>query len=171
MVWQIKSSLKNGPTATIDGFTDKMREVIEADFKNYPTKRPVILKALHMVQDEYKYVSDKAMIDIAKLIDISPAEVLDTMSFYEMYTREKRGKYDIGVCVSLSCELCGCHKVKNMVKEIIGAAPGETTEDGKYSVFDMECIGACEFAPAVLINHKLFKVEDKEQLKTLIENV
>lgn len=171
MVWQIKKSVNAGPTAKIDGLTDKMREAITADFKNYPTKRPVILKALHMVQDEYKYISDKAMIDIAGMIDLSPAEVLDTMSFYDMYTREKRGKYDIGVCVSLSCELCGCSKVKDMVKEIVGIAPGETTDDGKFSVFNMECIGACEHAPAILINHKLFKVENKEQLKTLIENV
>ena len=171
MVWQIKKSVQSGATAKVDGLTDQMREAITADFTNYPTKRPVILKALHMVQNEYKYVSDKAMIDIGKMIDISPAEVLDTMSFYDMYTRVKRGKYDIGVCVSLSCELCGCSKVKDMVKEIIGVAPGETTQDGKYSVYDMECIGACEFAPAVLVNHKLFKVDSKEQLKTLIENV
>ncbi len=169
MVWDVVDRMKGGAVAGGAVVVDEeMAAVIRADFDRYPTKRAVLLKALHLVQAKEGCVSDQAMREIAGLLDLSPAEVLDTLSFYDMYSRQKRGRHLIGVCMSLSCELCGCEKILGQLKERFGIGPGETTEDGTYTVVPMECIGTCEYAPAILVDEQEYKVENVEQLEEII---
>ena len=169
MVWKIVDRMKGGAVAEGAVVVDEaMVSVIKADFERYPTKRAVLLKALHLVQAKEGFVSDQAMREVAGLLEISPAEVLDTLSFYDMYSRQKRGRHLIGVCVSLSCELCGCEKILGQLKKTFGIGPGETTEDGSYTVVPMECIGTCEYAPAILVDEQEYKIDDVEQLEEII---
>ena len=162
MVWNIVNKLKGSAATDKPVLSKTLREQITAEFKKYPTKRAVLLTALHLVQQELGEISDPAIREVAELIEISPAEVLDTLSFYDMYSRKKRGRHIIGVCRSLSCELCGCHKLLEMVKSKLNIAPGETTPDNKFTLLMMECIGACEYAPAILLDETLYKVDSAE---------
>jgi len=170
MAWQISNRLEATKTSDQPVVDAQMRQQIEAEFPKYPTKQAVLLTALHMVQDKYRHVSDQAILELAEIIEISPAEVLDTLSFYDMYTREPQGEHKIGVCVSLSCELCGCKDIIGQVKDKLGIGPGETTEDGKFSVVAMECIGACEFAPAILLDETVHKIDSESQLSQIIDS-
>ncbi len=169
MAWQIVDRLKGTPDSADKVVTDEMRQKIEAEFAKYPTKQAVLLTSLHMVQNKYKQISDQAIRELAEIHEISPGEVLDTLSFYDMYSREKLGKNLIGVCVSLSCDICGCKDLMKKVKDKLNIGPRETTEDGKFTLIPMECIGACEMAPAILMNEDLHKIESVEQLDDLID--
>ena len=168
MAWKILNRLIGSEPADKPVLSKQVREQIKAEFAKYPTKRAVLLTALHLVQQELGQLSDPAIREVAELIAISPAEVLDTLSFYDMYSREKRGRHIIGVCRSLSCELCGCHKLLAMVKDKLHIGPGETTPDNKFTLLLMECIGACEYAPAILVDETLHKVDSAEAFEKII---
>ena len=134
--------------------TAELRQKIQEYLARYPSKQAVTLPALHLVHDELRCVPLDAIREIAVLLDLSPAEVHDTMSFYGFFRDEKHplGKTRLWVCRSLACALRGgdnlltdiCHKLK--------VQPGGTTADGKITVEFAECIGVCEGAPAVLID-------------------
>ncbi len=172
MAWKVVDRLTPTPPETSGKLIDDaMRARIEAEFTKYPSKRAALLTALHMVQDKYRCVSDQAMCELAEIFEISPAEVLDTMSFYDMYSRKKMGNHKIGVCVSLSCELWGGKDLMDRLRKKLGITPGQTTEDGKFSVVGMECIGACEYAPAILLDERLHKIDSLDQLDQLVDGV
>jgi NADH-quinone oxidoreductase subunit E len=120
----------------------------------YASKQAATLPALHMVQDEIRHVPVEAIRDIAALLDLSPAEVHDTMSFYGIFRDEKAplGKTRLWVCRSLSCALRGGDELLETVCRKLEVTPGGTTADGKITVEFAECIGVCEGAPAVLID-------------------
>jgi NADH-quinone oxidoreductase subunit E len=134
--------------------TDELREKIKAYLPRYPSKQAVTLPALHLVQDEQRCVSLEAIREIADLLDLSPAEVHDTMSFYGIFRDEhhKLGKRRLWVCRGLACALRGGEDVLASVCDKLKVSPGGTTADGKVTVEFAECIGVCEGAPAVMID-------------------
>lgn len=134
--------------------TDELRRKIQAYIPRYPSKQAVTLPALHLVQDELRCVPLEAIREIADLLDLSPAEVHDTMSFYGFYRTEndKLGKTRLWVCRSLACALRGGDELLGDLCQKLHVQPGGTTADGKITVEFAECIGVCEGAPAVLIN-------------------
>jgi NADH-quinone oxidoreductase subunit E len=120
----------------------------------YPSKQAVTLPALHVVQDELRCVPLDAVREIADLLDLSPAEVFDTMSFYGFFrsANDPLGKTRLWVCRGLACVLRGGEEVLETICHKVGVKPGGTSADGKITVEFAECIGVCEGAPAVLIN-------------------
>jgi NADH-quinone oxidoreductase subunit E len=134
--------------------SDDIRKRIEAYIPRYPSKQAVTLPALHIVQDELRCVPLEAIREIATLLDLSPAEVYDTMSFYGIFRDEqhKLGKTRLWVCRGLACQLREGDEVLADVCQKLNVKPGETTADGKITVEFAECIGVCEGAPAVLID-------------------
>lgn len=147
--------------------SDAVREKIRGFFPRYPTKRAALLPALHVVQETHGYISHRAMRDVAELLEIPPAQVLDTISFYTHFWTKHRGRKMIVACRSLSCELMGAVEVNEAIAKQLGVGEHGTTEDGAYSFATEECIGACEFAPCLLINerlHKCVKVADVPKL-------
>ena len=134
--------------------TDEMRQKILAYLPRYPSKQAATLPALHLVQDELRCVPLGAVREIAVLLDLSPAEVHDTMSFYGFYRDERHplGKTRLWVCRSLACALRGGDELLAGVCQKLGVRPGGTSADGKITVEFAECIGVCEGAPAVLID-------------------
>ena len=134
--------------------SDELRQKILAYLPRYPNKQAVTLPALHLVQDELRCVPLEAVREIADLLDLSPAEVHDSMSFYGFFRTEadKLGRTRLWVCRSLACALCGGDELLATVCQKLGVRPGGTTADGKITVEFAECIGVCEGAPAVLIN-------------------
>jgi len=134
--------------------TDSLRERIKAQFAKYPNKQAVTLPALHMVQDEFRHVSIEAIKEIAELLELHPAEVHDTMTFYGFFRDEKHplGKHRVWVCRSISCALRGGEELLADLCAKYHVKPGETTEDGKVTLEYAECLGACEGAPCILVD-------------------
>lgn len=139
--------------------TEELRQRILAYLPRYPRKQAATLPALHIVQDEMRCVPTEAIREIALLLDLSPAEINDTMTFYGFYRGEQNplGKTRLWVCRSLPCMLRGGEELLANLCDKLEVQPGGTTADGKISLEFAECIGACEGAPCVLINdeHRL----------------
>lgn len=134
---------------------ETLRPKIEAYLPRYPSKQAVTLPALHLVHDELRYVPLEAIRMIADILNLSPAEVHDTMSFYAFFRESKAsclGKTRLWICRSLACALRGAEELGVDICTKLHVQPGGTTTDGKITVEFAECIGACEGAPAVLIN-------------------
>jgi NADH-quinone oxidoreductase subunit E len=134
--------------------SEEMRHRILAYLPRYPRKQAATLPALHIVQDEMRCVPLEAIREIADLLDLSPAEVNDTMTFYGFYRGEHNplGKTRLWVCRSLPCMLRGGEELLVSLCDKLEIEPGKTTADGKISLEFAECIGACEGAPCVLVN-------------------
>ena len=133
---------------------DNLRQQILAYIPRYPSKQAVTLPALHIVHDALRCVPAEAIREIADMLDLSPAEVHDTMTFYEFFREEKAplGKTRLWVCRSLACALRGGERLLDHACQKLNVKPGETTSDGKITLEFAECIGACEGAPAVMVN-------------------
>ena len=134
--------------------SEDIRRQIEAYLPRYPSKQAVTLPALHIVQDHHRCVSLEAIREIADILDLAPAEVQDTMTFYGFFRtpEDPLGKTRLWVCRSLACQLRGCDDLTAHLCDQLGVKVGGTTADGTITLETAECIGACEGAPAVLVN-------------------
>lgn len=149
--------------------TDELKaELSKKYFPRYPTKRAVLLPTLHAIQHEYNWIPLQAMEEIAAFLEIAPAEVMDTATFYEEYWLRPKGQYLIQVCRSLSCEICDSRKLTDHLRDTLKVEPFETTDDGRFTLVELECLGACGTAPVALINEVLHENLTVERLDDLI---
>jgi NADH-quinone oxidoreductase subunit E len=138
--------------------TDEMIEAIKAYFPRYPTRRAVTLPALHVVNERLRHVPLQAVVEVAELLELAPAEVQDTLSFYGFFKQDQpHGRTRAWVCRSISCALRGGEEVLEHMCGKLGIQPGETTADGKLTLEFGECLGACEYAPCMLAGETLHK--------------
>jgi NADH-quinone oxidoreductase subunit E len=153
--------------------SEELREKIRAYLPRYPSKQAVTLPALHLVQDEMRHVPLEAIREIADILDLSPAEVHDTMSFYGFFRQENDplGRTRLWVCRSLACGLRGADELLDTVCKKLSVHPGGTSQDGKITVEFAECIGACEGAPAVLINDEARMNVTPEKVDALLDEL
>lgn len=139
-------------------FTPAMRAELERVFlPRYETTLAALLPALRMVQHEYGWIPFQAMEEIAAFLKLKPADVMDTASFYEEFWLRPRGKHIIAICRSVACEFCDHQAVTDAVREHLDIEVGETTDDGRFTLIEIECIGACGGAPAMLVDEALFE--------------
>ena len=134
----------------------ELREKIKAYIPRYPRPQAVTLPALHLVHDEMRTVSNEAIVEIAELLDLHPSEVQDTMTFYAFYKGEGEslGKTRLWVCRGLACMLRGAYELIDHCEAKLGVRCGGKTADGKITLEVAECIGACDGAPACLVDDK-----------------
>ena len=134
--------------------SDDLRQKILAYLPRYPSKQAVTLPALHLVHDTLRCVPREAVKEIAELLHLSAAQVYDTMTFYEFFREEDAplGKTRLWVCRSLACQLRGGEELLGHFCRRLGVQPGGTSADGKITLEFAECLGACEGAPAVMVN-------------------
>jgi len=152
--------------------TDALKaHLTERYIPRYPTRRAVLLPALHMVQHEYGWIPTEAMSEVAAFLDLAPSEVLDTASFYEEYWLKPKGKYLVQVCRSLPCHLCGQKELTDAVRAKLKIEPGETTPDGKFTLVELECLGACGTAPVAMVNEALYEELTPEQMTALLDRL
>jgi NADH-quinone oxidoreductase subunit E len=138
--------------------TDEMIEAIQAYFPRYPTRQAVTLPALHVVNERLRCVPLAAVVEVAELLGLAPAEVQDTLSFYGFFKQDgPHGETRAWVCRSISCALRGGEAILEHLCRGAGIRPGQTTADGKLTVEFAECLGACEFAPCILAGKMLLK--------------
>lgn len=152
--------------------TDEMVAEIKALFPRYPQLQAVTLPALHIVNDRLRHVPLQAVVEIAELLELSPAQVQDTLTFYGFFKQDKpHGRVRAWVCRSMSCHLRGADDLLKHMCEKAGVEPGGTTEDGKLTVEFGECLGACEFAPCVLANETLHKCVTNEDADSFVDSL
>ncbi|MFN4243480.1 MAG: NADH-quinone oxidoreductase subunit NuoE [Tepidisphaerales bacterium] len=169
MAWQAEDRRAARVKAGEPLLTEAMRKFLaERYFPRYPTKRAVLLRALHLIQHAYGYIPMQAIEEVATFLEISPAEALDTASFYEEYWLKPKGKYLVQVCRSLSCELLGSEQITQRVCRKLGVEPGETTADRRFTVVELECLGACGTAPVALVNDVLFEELTPEKMEKIL---
>jgi NADH-quinone oxidoreductase subunit E len=132
----------------------ELREKIKAYLPKYPRKQAATLPALHLVHDELRTVSNEAIVEIAEILELHPSEVHDTMTFYAFFKGEgeRLGTTRLWVCRGLACMLRGAYELIEHCEGKLGVHCGHTTSDGKITLEFAECIGACDGAPACLVN-------------------
>jgi NADH-quinone oxidoreductase subunit E len=157
----------------MSALSEDLRRQIQAYIPRYPRKQAVVLPALHLVQDAQRCVSFAAVREIAEMLDLAPAEVYDTMTFYGIFREEDRplGKTRLWVCRSLACALRGGEEVLTRVCRELGVQPGGTSADGKITVEFAECLGQCEGAPAMLVNDEARMNVSPENVDRLISDL
>jgi len=155
---------------TTERFLDQETiEAIRACFASYADRRAVVLPALHVVQERKGYVPAAAVVEIAELLDLAPAEVQDTLSFYGFFKQdEPLGQVRIWVCRSLSCAARGGEDLLEYLCQKLGIRPGQTTPDGRVTLEFAECLGACDHAPAMLADRRLCKNLTRERMDELL---
>jgi NADH-quinone oxidoreductase E subunit len=134
-------------------FTGERRTRLDEILARYPTKQAGLLPALWMAQEAYGWISDAAMAEVAEVLELTPAYVKGVVTFYTMYHRHPVGKYFIQVCTTTPCNICGAEGVVEAFLRETGCGElGATSDDSRYTVIEVECLGACGFATPVMIN-------------------
>ena len=152
--------------------TDETIAAIRDCFSRYPTRRAVLLPALHIVNERLRHVPPRAVAEIAELLELAPAEVQDALSFYGFFPQDRpSGRTRVWMCRSISCALRGAEGLWDYFLERAGIRPGETTPDGRLTADFAECLGACEHAPCLLANDRLCKMERKEDIDAFLDSL
>lgn len=134
-------------------FTGQALEVLQGVLARYPTKQAALLPVLWMVQDARGWISDRNMTEVAEVLGLTPAYVKGVVTFYTMYHQHPVGKHFVQVCTTSPCNVCGAEQVVQALLEATGAKElGATSPDGKWTVVETECLGACGFATPMLID-------------------
>jgi NADH:ubiquinone oxidoreductase subunit E len=118
----------------------------------YGTGRSSLMPILQGIVEKHNYLSDEVMVEVAKKLDISAAEVYGTASFYTFLDTQVRGKYVIRVCKTITCSMKGKGEIMQVIEDMLKIKAGETTPDRMFSLLETNCIGWCHKAPAILIN-------------------
>jgi NADH-quinone oxidoreductase subunit E len=126
----------------------------QAIIARYPKPRSALVPLCHLAQEQDGYLTDDAMEHIAELIGVTPAQVLGTASFYEMFKLHPCGTYVVGVCTNISCMLSGAYELLEHCEKTLGVSVGGTTADGMFTLEEVECSAACTVAPAVQVNYR-----------------
>ncbi|MEX0586837.1 MAG: NAD(P)H-dependent oxidoreductase subunit E [Pirellulales bacterium] len=152
--------------------TDEIVEAIRAYFPRYPTKQAVVLPALHVVNERLRHVPLAAVAEIADLLELAPAEVQDTLSFYGYFKQARpEGEVRAWVCRSISCALRGGEEILEHLCRQAHIKPGETTPDGRLTLEAAECLGACDFAPCMLAGKELYKDLSIESVEAFLRSI
>jgi NADH-quinone oxidoreductase E subunit len=138
----------------------------------YPTKMAALLPALWIVQRERGWVSQEAMTEVAQALELTPAYVKGVVTFYTMYHQHPVGKYFIQVCTTSPCGVCGAESVRDAFLKHTGCRElGATSPDGRYTVIEVECLGACGFATPVMINEEFVESVSADKVPQILSEL
>ncbi len=139
--------------------------------KHYPTSQAALLPVLWLAQEQEGWISEEMMRYIGKLLDLPFGHILGVVTFYTMYNSKKLGKYHIEVCTNISCMLRGSDKILETLEHRCGAKPGQTSADGKWTVNEVECMGACGGAPMIAIGEEYYENLTPEKTEKLLSSL
>ena len=138
---------------------------------HYPTKRSVLVPMLLYIQDELGAVTDEAIHEIAQRTELTDLEVRNVISYYSMLRTHRIGKYNFQVCTNVSCLLRGGEEIFEHCKKKLGVGNKQTTADGLFYLEEVECIGACSWAPALMLNYDFHENLTPQKLDELVEGI
>jgi NADH-quinone oxidoreductase subunit E len=136
---------------------------------HYPSKRSVLVPTLLYAQDEVGYLSDEAITEIAQRLELKELDVRNVISYYSMLTTKPRGKYNVQICTNIACILRGADDLYHHCQKTLGIRHKQTTPDGQFSLEEVECIGACSWAPAMQVNYDFHENLTAEKIDTILE--
>jgi NADH-quinone oxidoreductase subunit E len=146
------------------------RREIEAESAHYPTKRAVCIDAMKIVQRHRGWVSDESLQDIAQLLEMSLDELDGVATFYNLLFRKPVGRHVVLLCDSVSCWIMGYEGLRERLCGKLGVRLGETTSDGRFTLLPIVCLGACDHAPAMMVDEDLHRDLDPEKAEQALEN-
>ena len=136
----------------VQKITTETKEILE----KYPKEKDQLIMILNDVQEKYGYIPKQAQIVISEELSIPMAEIYGVITFYSRFTLEPKGKYNISICLGTACYVKGSQKILDRAKERLKIQPGEVTPDGKFSLDDVRCVGACGLAPVFMVNDEVY---------------
>ncbi len=148
--------------------TDAERHEIESHLAEYPYKRAACIEALKIVQRGHGWVSDENLQDVAALLDMTPDELDNVATFYNLIFRQPVGKHVIFLCDSVSCWIMGYSKVRQYIQERLGIDFGQTTPDGNFTFLPIVCLGDCDHAPVLMIDNDHYHDLDEEKVDGIL---
>ena len=131
-------------------------EFLSNIFSTYLPVKDNLIQILNEVQEHYGYIPMFAQKEISEFLKIPLAEIYGVITFYSRFTLKPKGKYNIAVCLGTACYVKGSQKIMDRLKEKLGIEPGETTKDGKFSIEETRCVGACGLAPVFTVNGEVY---------------
>lgn len=146
-------------------------ELAQEIINRFPRAKSAMIPLLHLAQEQDGYVTQDAMVHIAELVGTTPADVYGTASFYEMFKFHPIGRYCINVCTNISCQLLGAWNLLHHAEEKLGIKAGSTTDDGVFTLEDVECIAACTEAPALQVNYRYEYRVTPESFDALVDDL
>ena len=150
--------------------SDKLDQFFDRKMKNYPTRRSFLVPMLLYTQDELGYLSGEAIAYIADKVGLPELEIRNVISYYSMLTTKPRGKYNVQVCTNISCMLRGAEEVFDHCRKKLGIGHKQTTPDGVFSLEEVECIGACSWAPAMQVNYDFHENLTNAKVDKILES-
>ncbi len=136
---------------------------------HYPSKRSVLVPTLLYAQDEVGHLSDEVIAEIAQRLDLKELDVRNVISYYSMLTTKPRGKYNVQICTNIACILRGADELYHHCQDKLGIRHKQTTSDGQFSLEEVECIGACSWAPAMQVNYDFHENLTPEKVDTILD--
>ena len=172
MAWITKDSANATVERRAEPYlTAEMKKQAEKTYlPRYETKQAATLPVLHMIQHTYGWIPHQAIEEVADFLELAPADVLDTASFDEEFWLKQKGAHTIAICRSIACEFCDHKALTDRCREKLNIEIGETTDDGEFTLVELECLGACGGAPAALIDETLHECLTPNQLDKLIDD-
>lgn len=152
-------------------FTSENIDRINKEIAKYPLKKPAVMAALYIAQEQNGYISNDVIKAVAAILEMTTEEVLGVVTFYTMYFQKPMGKHHIQVCTNVSCMLRGGYDIWNQVKEKLGVDNMGVTEDQKFSLEEVECMGSCGTAPMLAVNEDYYENLTKEKVDKILESL
>ena len=137
-------------------------------FGLFPRKSDALLTALYTVQEDCNHLSPEILTELAGIMEMPKSIIYEVVTFYHLYSTEPRGKNIILVCQNLCCYLRGSDDIYRAIYDELGIKPGETTEDGRFTLETAECLAACERAPAMMVNEQTFGPVDPDKVREIL---
>ncbi|RJQ52926.1 MAG: NADH-quinone oxidoreductase subunit NuoE [Nitrospiraceae bacterium] len=145
-----------------------LKEIDEIRVK-YPDRKSALLPSLYIAQREFGWLSQEALLCVAKTLNLPETEVRGAASFYSMYRHKPAGRNLIQLCTNVSCMVLGAERLADFISRKYGVQPGGTSQDGRFSLVIMECIGACGTAPAMLVNTDFHDSLTEKRIEEILE--
>lgn len=145
------------------------RDRIEAEIEKYPARRGALLPALHLVHAELGYVSPEAARELAEIFAIRPGQVMELVSFYNMFHATPQPRHHVNVCTNLPCSLRGARALLRGLESHLGIEVGGATPDGRIGLGREECLGACGYAPMMRVDDRYHENLDLEQARRIVD--
>ena len=153
------------------GLLDTRKKDVEYHLGKYPDKRSAVMPLLFIAQEEYGYLTDEAIADISKIVDLDVTHIRGMIGFYTMYYGKPKGKYLLQICTDLPCALKGAEGFSEHVCQQLGVKPGETTDDGVFTVENVMCLAACDKAPMMQVNFHYAENLDEAKVDQMLDEM
>lgn len=152
-------------------YSDENIQRLNKEIEKYPVKQPAVMAALWIAQEQNGYISNEVIEEVASLLEMHTDEVLGIVTFYTMYQQKPMGKNHIQVCTNVSCMLKGGYEIYNHIKDKLKIENMQVTDDMKFSIEEVECMGSCGTAPMFAINEDFYENLDLSKVDEILDNL